>query len=101
MNMTNKTEGVKELVKDVLASFSEPYGEDITLEVCLAIEENAAWENRYEELSDELSDWVVHNRIGRYVKEITGLDSLRQVSAQGKCGLIKSYTKLGREQLNG
>jgi hypothetical protein len=94
--MAKKTEGVKALVQDVLATFSEPYGEDITLNVCSAIEDNPEWLRHYEELADELSDWVVNNWIGQYVKEITGLESLRQVSAQGKSKLIKSYTKLGR-----
>jgi hypothetical protein len=36
--MDKKTEGVEILVKDVLATFHEPYGEDITLEVFQKIE---------------------------------------------------------------
>ena len=95
--MAKKTEGVQVLVQDVLATFAEPYGEDITLEVCLAIEESPEWLRRYEKLADELSDWVVNNWIGQYVKSETGLDKLREVSAKGKSKLIKSYTKLGRE----
>ena len=94
--MAKKTEGVKALVQDVLATFSEPYGEDIILDVCLAIENNVDWYRRYQELSDELSDWVVNNWSGKYVKAETGLKNLCVVSAKGKSGLIKSYTKLGR-----
>ncbi|MBT4309965.1 MAG: hypothetical protein HOD49_06075 [Anaerolineae bacterium] len=94
--MANKTEGVKELVQDVLSTFSEPYGEDIILEVCQAIEENQEWLRRYEELNDELNDGVVNQWAGHYVKSETGQESLRVVSAKGKSGLIKSYTKLGR-----
>ena len=94
--MTKKTEGVQILVQDVLATFSEPYGEDIILDVCLEIEKTDDWHRRYKELSDELSDWVVNNWIGKYVRAETGLETLRVVSAKGKNGLIKSYTKLGR-----
>ena len=94
--MAKKTEGVKILIQDVLVTFSEPYGEDIILEVREAIENNVDWHRRYQELSDELSDWVVNNWIGKYVRAETGLETLRVVSAKGKSGLIKSYTKLGR-----
>jgi hypothetical protein len=94
--MAKKTEGVKALVQDVLATFSESYGEDIILDVCLAIENAPNWTRRYKDLSDELSDWVVNNWIGKYVRAETGLETLRVVSAKGKSGLIKSYTKLGR-----
>ena len=89
--MSNKTEGVKLLVQDVLVTFSEPYGVDIILEVRQAIENNVDWHRRYQELSDELSDGVVNQWIGKYVKAETGLEDLRVVSAKGK-----SYTKLGR-----
>ena len=89
--MAKKTEGVKALVQDVLATFSEAYGEDIILDVRQAIENNVDWHRRYQELSDELSNGVVNQWIGKYVKAETGLDDLRVASAKGK-----SYTKLGR-----
>ena len=94
--MAKKTEGVKALVQDVLATFSEPYDEDVILDVCLAIENDVDWHRRYQELSDELSDGVVNIMIGKYVRAETGLESLRVASAKGKSGLVKSYTKLGR-----
>jgi hypothetical protein len=93
--MDKKTEGVEILVKDVLATIPEPYGEDITLEVCIAIEKNTEWKRRYDELCDELIYWKVNNAISSCVKAETGLNSLGKVSAKGKRGLIKSYTKLG------
>jgi hypothetical protein len=92
--MTRKTEGVRLLVQDVLSSeFSEPYGEDIILDVCLAIEDNREWRRRYNELSEELRAWVVNNWIGKYVKEMTGLNSLRAVAIE-EGHIIKAYTKL-------
>lgn len=91
--MPNKTEGVRILVQDVLQTFSEPYNEDVIDEVCLAIEVNPEWRRRYDELSDELRAWVVNNWIGQYTKEITGLNTVREVDAK-KSKLIKNYTKL-------
>src|SRR6266498_4502125 len=95
INMARKTEGVKILVQDILAAkFSELYDEDIILNIFKAIEDNPEWRRRYDELSDDLRDWVVNNWIGKYVKEITGLYSLREVSAKGKSNIITAYTKL-------
>ena len=98
--MNNKTEGVEILVRDVLATFSESYGEDIILEVFIAIEKNLEWRMRYNslsnDLSDDLTDDIINNWVGKYVKDQTGLNSLRESSAAGKCSLITKYTKLGR-----
>ncbi len=99
--MANKTDGVKILVQEVLAAaFSEsPYSEDIILDVCNAIydkDRHPEWRRRYDELSDDLRyGWVVNNWVGQYVKDETGLNSLRKVSTKGKSKIIKSYTKLG------
>jgi hypothetical protein len=96
--MDKKTEGVEILVKDVLATIPEPYGEDIILEVFQKIEDNPEWRLRYNslsnDLSDDLTDWIVNNWIGKYVKDQTRLNSLREVSAGEKCSLISSYMKL-------
>jgi hypothetical protein len=91
----NRTKGVKILVHDVLAIFPKPYGEDIILDVCMAIEHNPEWRRRYDELCDTLRDAVVNAAISQFVKEETGLINLREVSTKGKSHLIKSYTKLG------
>ena len=91
--MARKTEGVNQLVIEILATFSEPYGEDITEDVCLAIESNPLWLKRYHELGDELRLWVVNNWIGQYTKINTGLNSENQVDAK-RSKLIKSYTRL-------
>ncbi len=92
---TNRTNGVKILVKEVLAIFSKPYGEDIILDVCMAIEHNPAWRNRYDMLCDDLRDSVVNPLIPELVKEETGLKSLYDVSTKGKSHILKKYTKLG------
>jgi hypothetical protein len=97
--MDKKTEGVEILVKDVLASkFSEPYNENIILKVFQEIEKTPELEKRYHSLSNDVgdgfSDDVINNWIGKYVKDQTRLNSLREVSADGKCSLITRYMKL-------
>lgn len=95
--MPNKTEVVKTLVQDVLsAKFSEPYAEDIILQVFAEIKENREWKRRYDEASEELhNSWVVNNWIGKYTKELTGLKSLQSAKAP-EDSLITSYTRLGQ-----
>jgi hypothetical protein len=92
---TNRTNGVKILVKEVLAIFTKPYGEDIILDVCMAIEHNPAWRGRYDQLCDELRDSVVNPLIPQLVMEETGLNSLYDVSTKGKSHILKKYAKLG------
>lgn len=98
--MDKKTEGVEIFVKEVLASIPPPYGEDIILKVFQAIENSPAWERQYHSLSNDVGDgWsneVINQSIGRYVKDQVGLNTLREVSAEGQSKLIKSYSKLGR-----
>ncbi len=91
---SNRTQGVKSLVQEVLAIMPKPYGEDVILDVCMAIEHNPPWRSRYDQLCDELRDAVVNPLIGQLVKEITGLSSLYEVSTKGKSHIIRAYTKL-------
>lgn len=97
--MDKKTEGVKILVREVLSTIHEPYGEDITLEVFKKIEDNPEWFRQYQslsnDLSDDLTDWIVNNWIGKYVASETGMKALREVPVNGRCKLITSYAKLG------
>ena len=94
--MSQKTQGVYELVRDVLRTLPEPYGEDVIEEVCLAIENNPDWRKRYEDLARDLRYWVVNNWIGQYTKILTGLKSKKQVAAK-RSKIIKSYSKLMSE----
>jgi len=92
--MARKTEEVYFLVRDVLNTLPKPYGEDITDEVCYAIEKNPEWFRRYQNLKAELTKDVVNQFIGVYTKKTTGKISLRQVPPR-KSTIITSYTKLG------
>lgn len=93
--MANRTIGVNNLVKDVLKVLPKPYGEDVMLEVYMAIEYNPEWRRRYDDLCDALRDSVVNPLIGEIVKEETGLVTLREVSTKGKSHIVSRYAKLG------
>lgn len=85
---------VSELVQEVLNNISQPYPENITDQVCLAIQNNAAWRNRYNRLVDSHSKWSVNSQIGRSTLQLTGLRNLG-LRATATSSLIKTYTRLG------
>ena len=91
--MARTTEGVFQLVQEVLQPISEPYGEDIIEDVFLEIDKNSVWQRRYWQLRDELRKGVVNVWIAKYTKSITGLNSGDRVTAR-RSPLITSYTKL-------
>jgi len=41
--------------------------------------------------------WIVNNWIGKYVKDQTRMNSLREVPANGKYKLLTSYMKLSHK----
>jgi hypothetical protein len=86
------TQGVQDLVREVLATLPEPHSEDIVDEVCSAIEANEKWLAEYTLLSSQLRDWVVNNWIGRYVARSLGRQ--RGAQAAATSSLIHSYSKL-------
>lgn len=88
----NATDGVRQLVADVLRTLPKPYSEDVTDDVCRAIEGDPALQQRYGNLAAGLRAWVVNNWIGQYTAELTGRTSGEQV--QAKSGLIQTYKKL-------
>lgn len=91
--MANATDGVRQLVADALRAVPQPHTEDITDDVCLAIEADPLLRNRYDELAADLRDWVVNNWIGQYTAELTDRKSGEQVD-KTRSRLIKSYKKL-------
>ncbi|WP_159784137.1 hypothetical protein [Sodalinema gerasimenkoae] len=89
----NKTEGVRQLVEQVLNCFTSPPDEDLIEHVCMAIEANPQWSAQYHRLAEELgAQTTVNSWIGRYVKDLSGFNSGR--SHPSKSHLIKSYRKL-------
>ena len=85
---------VSDLVQEVLVNMSQPYPENITDKVCLAIQENGVWHNRYSRLVESHSKWSVNPQIGRSTLKITGLKNMG-LRAKAESCLIKTYTRLG------
>jgi hypothetical protein len=92
--MTNVTEGVRLLVEEVYRTMPDPQDEHIIRGVFFAIEDNPQWIRRYQQLCRELTTDVVNQWGGRYVKELSGLNSVREVDAESG-HIIKNYTILG------
>jgi hypothetical protein len=87
---------VRELVQEVLDEKfkKQSYPENITDQVCLAIEENPAWRKRYDHLVESYSKLTVNSQIGRSTLQLTGLKNLG-LQASATSSLIKTYTRLG------
>jgi hypothetical protein len=88
-----KTQGIEELVSEVIETISNPYGEDVILDVFLAIERQPTWQRRYDELVFELGKDTVNQWVGRYTKQITGLKKPSQISTK-LSKLTGSYSRL-------
>jgi len=91
--MPRRTQGVEDLVRAAIANLPSPYGQDVIEDVCLEIEHNQVWSDRYGQLSNELGRNVVNNWIGQYKKTLTDRKTIRQVLAT-RCTIMGSYTKL-------
>jgi uncharacterized protein (DUF433 family) len=90
--MPNRTEEVKTLVEEVLATLPAPDSEDVIDEVFLAIEANPAWLTVYDGLCNELNAEVVNQWVGKWASKVVGRTGDHQVPARSK--LIESYSKL-------
>ena len=90
--MPQKTQGVYDLVNEVLGSIPRPYSEDIVDEICLAIENNPSWLKRYHILADEFGVGIVNNRIGHATSNIAGLKSTGIVKAS-RSKLFRQHTQ--------
>lgn len=84
---------IRLLVADVLLTLAQPYGEDVIEDVFVAVEGDAGWLRRYDELCEKRGKNVVNQMIGRYTKDISGYKYLRQVTSR-RSKLTGSYSKL-------
>ena len=91
--MLARTHGVYVLAEDILKTMSLPYSEDIIEEVFLAIESHPIWMQRYQDLEADLTRHVVNSWMGKYVREIAGMEKIGEASAE-RSRLINSYSKL-------
>jgi hypothetical protein len=82
---------------------SYPYPEDIIDQVCLAIEANPDWWNRYDNLVEHYSSkgkdgkLTVNTNIGWYTRDETGLVNL-STRGTAESSLITSYSRLGYQE---
>ncbi len=90
--MPNRTEDVKTLVEEVLATLPTPYSEDVIDEVFLAIEANPTWLTDYRVLCNDLGVTVVNQAVGSWTTKAVGRTGDHQVPSQSK--LTESYSKL-------
>ena len=90
--MPNRTEGVKTLVEEVLATLPTPYSEDVIDEVFLAIEVNPTWLTDYRVLCNDLGVTVVNQAVGSWTSKAVGRTGDHQVPSRSK--LTESYSKL-------
>lgn len=94
MRNSHAHHSVSELVQDVLNTLKGPWPEDITDQVCIAIENDRHWNNRYNQLVAGHGKRAVNSQIGRSTLQLTGLRNLgRRKTANSS--LIKTYTCLG------
>jgi len=91
---------VIDLVAEILRErFSAPYPEDITFRICQTIEDDEGLKARYVNLIEYFSSRgkngrdIVHNNIGKYTADLTGMVSTGKVRAVDG-PLIQSYTVL-------
>jgi hypothetical protein len=88
----------------VLATITEPFGEDIILKVFQEIESNPEWRRCYDSLSNDLSNDlsddltcdIINQWIGKYVSSETGMKSIGDEPAGRRCSLINYYSILRR-----
>ncbi len=95
--MIRKTDGVRKLVEEILQTIDPPYGEDITEDVFLALEENADLNERRQRVEMELGHRghrVFNQWLGQYTKAIAGMKVLRKGVPARRTGLARTYSKL-------
>ena len=88
-----KTEGVRNLVKEVLASLPEKLlTEDVTDEVLFIIEKNRRED--YKKLVSQLGRDVVNQWIGQWTKDLLDAETIQNAVPSKKNGLSGDYTTL-------
>lgn len=92
MATSQRTHGVKTLVREILRTLAPPLSEDVIDEVFRAIERNPQWHDRYLALCHDLGKDVVNQWGGRYIAKAIGRERKHQVKSSGS--LIGSYSQL-------
>ena len=95
--VTLKTQGVKDLVVEVVASLpASERGAHAIRNVFIAIEQHPDWRARYDlECSALGHAWVVNNWIGKWTRHCVGHGGTKQQVALDGYSLATSYSVLG------
>ncbi len=88
-----KTAPIEFLAADVLGRIPRPYSEDVIEDVFLTIEADPSLHARYRALEGEFTKHVVNQMLGVYTKQLTEMETIREVDAH-RSQLIKNYSKL-------
>lgn len=86
---------IHDFVNEIMRKFSAPYSEDTVDEAFCAIEANDSWLKQYNAFVKEDGKGSVNPRIGKLVKEHTGLNAISSHN-KPKSKLISFYSKLGQ-----
>jgi len=94
--VTLKTQGVKDLVAEVVASLpASERGAHVIRNVFIAIEHHPAWRARYDlECSALGRAWVVNNWIGKWTCHCVGHGGTKRQVTLNDCRLASSYSVL-------
>jgi hypothetical protein len=88
-----KTQGIKDLVEQVVDSLPTPYTDDIIDDVFLAIENTPEWRQRYDESCNILGAHSANQWCGKWISIKIGKQGENQVHTP-KSTLISSYSVL-------
>jgi hypothetical protein len=88
-----QTQDIHDLVSEVLNTMPELRSGDITDQVCLAIETEPMWMNRYEQLVASYGKHTVNQLIGKYTFYLSGFNKSGP-SLKAKSEIIKTFSWL-------
>ena len=89
-----KTQGVKNLVEEALASLPTPHTEDVIQDVFLAIASRSDWHREYDDLCGKLTNDVVNPWGAKWVRIALGMPPKLQENVPSQCTLIGTYSTL-------
>ncbi len=94
--MALKTQGVRDLVEEVVASLdASERGAHVIRNVFVAIERRPAWRARYDLECGVLGEpWIVNNWIGKWTCDCVGHTGPKRQVTLAECSLAGSYSVL-------
>lgn len=93
-----KTQGIKDLVEEVLAALPSTACPHVIRDVFIQIERRPEWRARYDLECGSLNQWVVNNWIGKWTRHYVGHRGPKRQVPMKECTLATSYSVLGRDR---